>query len=144
MRYKVGELEGALLDAAVQLVEAARPSVAKPFLLLLHAGSDEAIDVPLPAGAESVEPAPPFWYSRSWTHGGPIIERELIMVEPNDDFADIARADATSRGTAWHAGLVHEARADGVQRTWATGPTPLIAAMRAYVASKFGEEVELP
>lgn len=24
------------------------------------------------------------------------------------------------------------------------GPTPLIAAMRAYVASKFGDEVELP
>lgn len=25
-----------------------------------------------------------------------------------------------------------------------TGPTPLIAAMRCYVASKLGEEVEIP
>ena len=30
------------------------------------------------------------------------------------------------------------------KRWWRNGPTPLIAAMRCYVISKLGEEVEVP
>jgi len=57
-----------------------------------------------------------------WAQGGAIIERERIamFVEyPND----------------WCA-------TDGNRRM--AGETPLIAAMRCYVASKLGDEVELP
>jgi len=68
----------------------------------------------------------PFRPSTNWAHGGPIIEREGISLMqwevPNDD------------GTLWTArnltATVHQ-----------SGPTALFAAMRAYVASKFGEEV---
>ena len=57
-----------------------------------------------------------------WSQGGPIIEREKI--------------ELTHDGFEWWA------------RIWADedyeGPTPLIAAMRCYVASKLGDEVEVP
>tara|TARA_R110000796_G_C14209960_1_gene393103 strand:+ start:64 stop:489 length:426 start_codon:yes stop_codon:yes gene_type:complete len=59
--------------------------------------------------------------STEWAHGGPIIERERLCVY--DD------------GYGW------SADSDGSQRQ--AGPTPLIAAMRCYVASKLGDEVDM-
>jgi hypothetical protein len=74
----------------------------------------------------------PEWVSRQsiastdWAQGGPIIARERITV------------DAREHGTLWvaHSRLVGQ---DGIK-----GPTPLIAAMRCYVASKLGDEIEIP
>ena len=66
----------------------------------------------------------PFEPSCVWSQGGPIIEREGIELFRNNEknywFTSKARNQI------------------GV------GPTPLVAAMRAYVASKFGDEIELP
>lgn len=62
--------------------------------------------------------------SINWAQGGPIIEREIDFYEklPTGIFcADI------------HKTLTRQ-----------FGPTSLIAAMRCYVASKFGDEVEVP
>ena len=64
-------------------------------------------------------------YSTDWAQGGPIIERELIE---------------TLRGGAYQ-DKFWKARRNSVE---AYGPTPLIAACRCYVASKLGEEVEVP
>jgi len=61
-----------------------------------------------------------------WAQAGPIIERERIVL---DCFEDL-----------WGAG-VHR---DGELRHLSDGPTPLIAAMRCYVASKLGDEVDVP
>ena len=61
--------------------------------------------------------------STDWAQGGPIIERERIRIDP--------------RGV-WCA--AH----DSCEWTYYTGETPLIAAMRCYVASKLGDEVEIP
>lgn len=63
--------------------------------------------------------------SSRWDQGGPIIERERITIGP-----------AMGRD-GWWAGEPRNRINDGY------GHTPLIAAMRAYVASKFGEEIEL-
>lgn len=64
--------------------------------------------------------------STSWAHGGPLIERERITL----------RADfSTERPGEW------AAMGNGL---YAEGPTPLIAAMRAFVAAEVGPEVELP
>jgi hypothetical protein len=60
--------------------------------------------------------------STDWAQGGPIIEREKISVL------------APVRGL-WRS------RKNGRTQY---GPTPLIAAMRCYVASKLGDEVEIP
>ena len=65
--------------------------------------------------------------STDWSQGGPIIDRERIS----------HRVD--TRGGRSVAFL------DGGSVTGRmTGPTPLIAAMRCYVASKLGHEVEIP
>ena len=65
--------------------------------------------------------------STNWAQGGPIIEREGIT---------IARRGKYSY-SAWGA-VLNDFEFDE------EGPTPLIAAMRCYVASKLGDEVEIP
>ena len=67
------------------------------------------------------------WYSTDWAQGGPIIEREI---------ADIERFSEA----LWEATAYTKNAQDIVQ----SGPTPLIAAMRCYVASKLGVEVDVP
>jgi hypothetical protein len=69
--------------------------------------------------------------STDWQYGGPIIERERIeLFSPR-------RAPANNR---WEARFAPDG---DIVRVMA-GPTALIAAMRAYVAVKFGHEVDLP
>lgn len=64
----------------------------------------------------------PFRPSTHWAHGGPIIERERISI-------------CEDNGYGWDA-HVGAGAFYGIQCA-----TPLLAAMRAYVASKFGDEV---
>ena len=64
--------------------------------------------------------------SSRWDQGGPIIERKRIEIKPT--YAGL--------GAVWAATCV-----GGFEMY---GPTPLIAAMRCLVASKLGEEVEVP
>jgi hypothetical protein len=64
----------------------------------------------------------PVNYCGKWEHGGPIIERERI---------DLSRA-----GGGWWALIAPS--------IIISGDTPLIAAMRCYVASKLGNEVNVP
>jgi hypothetical protein len=61
-------------------------------------------------------------FSTDWAQGGPIIERERIELE-HDGFIWWARIKADEDYS---------------------GPTPLIAAMRCYVASKLGDAVDVP
>lgn len=61
--------------------------------------------------------------STNWSQGGPIIERERLDVYGFD-------------GENWCAN-------DNLRATQ-YGQTPLIAAMRCYVASKLGEDVDVP
>ena len=67
--------------------------------------------------------------SMKWAQGGPIIEREKIAIEWT--------------GEGWSAYIRH---ADALPAVWILfdDDTPLIAAMRCYVASKLGGEVEIP
>jgi len=64
--------------------------------------------------------------STDWAQGGPIVERERIQLS------------TLSKGKEWRAALIYGQ--DHIQY----GPTPLIAAMRCYVASKLGAEIEIP
>jgi hypothetical protein len=65
-------------------------------------------------------------YSTSWHEGGPIIEREWVDLHCVND--SLWEAECPAVG-----GLAMQ-----------NGPTPLIAAMRCYVASKLGDDVTLP
>ena len=68
-----------------------------------------------------------FWtidnYSTNWALGGPIIEREELsnLKCYNHNEWECNNGDI-----------------------FCEGPTPLIAAMRCYVASKLGDEIEVP
>jgi hypothetical protein len=58
-------------------------------------------------------------WATDWAQGGPIIEREGLTLDQWDDYP------------RWRSGNSY-------------GPTPLIAAMRCYVASKLGYEIDIP
>jgi hypothetical protein len=64
-------------------------------------------------------------YSTDWAQAGPIIQREKINIQS-------VLCDAREFWTASMYLAENE------------GQTPLIAAMRCYVASKLGDEVEIP
>lgn len=67
--------------------------------------------------------------STNWTQGGPIIEREVItLIHPKYD--------------CWTAHKYDDRIED--ESYTLDGPTPLIAAMRCYVASQLGDEVDVP
>lgn len=66
-----------------------------------------------------------------WNQAGPIIERELINLSPP---FDCEQPDAGTN--SWGAYIANKAGQ--------IGPTSLIAAMRCYVASKLGDEVDVP
>jgi hypothetical protein len=63
-----------------------------------------------------------FQPSTFWHQGGPIIEREGIALLPREE----GDWSATCEDGAWH------------------GPTPLIAAMRCFVALRMGDTIEVP
>ena len=69
-----------------------------------------------------------FYPSTNWSQGGPIIEREGISITPLfqewEALLDLNEGDI----------MVEVCR----------GPTPLIAAMRCFVASHLGDEVDIP
>lgn len=69
-----------------------------------------------------------FMPSTDWSQGGPIIERERILIQP-----EIGKEGANN---AWSAIAV-----DGFEEF---GPTPMIAAMRCFVASRMGENIQIP
>jgi hypothetical protein len=70
---------------------------------------------------------PHLHYSTWWAQGGPILAKERMMSCP------IHGVDG------WSVSIIRGADA------WvAEGPTLLVAAMRCYVASKLGEQVDIP
>ena len=76
-------------------------------------------------------------YSTDWAQGGPIIEREEINL--------LKRDDRPWSGYAYRYGKHKKLRGQrGCEIFRATGPTPLIAAMRCYVASKLGDTIDIP
>ena len=74
-----------------------------------------------------------FCPSTDWSQGGPIIEREGIELSPF--------TDSTSNGPIrlWVA-----TRYERFAMFEEQGPTPLIAAMRCFVTSRLGDEVDIP
>lgn len=70
--------------------------------------------------------------SSDWSLGGPILEREQIQLQCLD------KARPSSRWRAFV--LLHEG--DSLEAFSQEGATMLIAAMRCFVASKLGEDVD--
>lgn len=109
---KVSDLEGAELD---YWVAKAHGWKSDPDFL------DSALDQGYWTADGIFEPKHEWKPSIDWSQGGPIIEREKIQLEIiHGEWGALIDVDAWPK----------------------YGPTPLIAAMRAFVASKFGNEIE--
>ena len=72
-----------------------------------------------------------FMPSTDWSQGGPIIEREHISLDQRDNGALVLAC-------------LNAPNDSELNEIWANGPTPLIAAMRCFVASRLGDEVDVP
>ena len=69
-------------------------------------------------------------FSTNWAVGGPIIEKQEIALEPMTD---------SDYGDGWLA-----TRVEHPAVCMEFGPTMLVAAMRCYVLSRLGDEIEVP
>ena len=118
---KTSELTGAALDWAVAKCEGGKglwhDTIATHWIKI--EGKDRALSK---GWSQSFTP------STDWAQGGPIIERERICLRDTGEENDLM----------WEADDQRDAF--GKYR----GPTPLIAAMRCYVASQLGDEVDVP
>lgn len=132
---KTSELTGLALDWAVAQCEwdrLFRVRIARPDnwdqAAYLENGSDDRwqIRAQVPNVAWFADYA--FWPSVDWSQAGPIIERERISVD-------------SSYTGQWVADTVESRNKFTITRV---GPTPLVAAMRCYVASKMGATVDVP
>jgi hypothetical protein len=123
-RVRVWEFQGAELDLLVAQaagMQAAR--IVDGVCMIARSQTAESS-----AGASLVHFRP----SASWTDAGPIVEQHKISVwrYPNLD--------------SWHAGTEFDfVRSEGLQvRNYCQGPTPLVAAMRCFVASKLWTDAQ--
>ena len=135
---KTNELTGAALDWAVAKCEGREWESADSFLAYHEDGDMN--------------------YSTDWAQGGPIIEREKItIVCAEGDYNPSKAGTPDCYDTYWvaekgrlSAGTSYGPQGDDwgerfhIDVDCVIGPTPLIAAMRCYVVSKLGNEVEIP
>jgi len=127
MKVNTSDLTGAALDWAVAVVDERRePRIEyaymdkKPFISVY-------IQCDLSGDTEYRGPYDPH---KNWAIAGPIIEREWLDVTPwpNESAEDLR----------WQC-----SQHDNIDCTY-FGPTPLIAAMRCFVAAEFGSEIDIP
>ena len=111
---RTSELSGAALDWAVAMAEGWQHITAQ----------DNGGEYPWLAKHGKYQDPKHYRPTSNWMQGGPIIEREGVSI---DQMYDTKLWCASMENTAGH-----------------TGTTPLIAAMRCYVASKLGDDVEIP
>lgn len=114
---KVSNLQSAELDFWVAKAEGLQPKIFLAFGQSTGCTVDET---------KAYQP------STDWALGGPIIERKAVELSYN------YAPGGWQLGSPWMATI---RTPDGLNDATAFGRSALIAAMRAYVASKFGDEV---
>jgi hypothetical protein len=135
MKIGINELTGPALDWAVaKCVWTDRQIIAS---------SGCRISIPVAPDTDPNDSTLRFFYepSTNWAQGGPIIDREGV---------NTFRYNTLDRGAPWvwcgHKVVVRDDDSGNPINVALTldGPTPLIAAMRCFVASKLGDEVDIP
>lgn len=119
MKVKTSDLTGAALDWAVGYARCLTATNGKPIL------ARDLMDAAMRNGMSSP--------STDWAQGGPIIEWGHIHTWTD-------RKDAAYAG---HPDSYWVAEMTEIGGIW-WGPTPLIAAMRCFCASRLGDEIEVP
>ena len=115
MKVKTANLKGAALNWAVAKCEGLLDSRGRI--------SDEYID--------SLRSHQTGDFTSDWSVAGPIIDREKInlILLPSPNYT------SNKEWNYWVGSIVTHS---------VTGPSPLIAAMRCFVASRMGDEIEIP
>jgi hypothetical protein len=153
MKTKTSELTGAALDWAVAKCEGE----------VTEFGSDGItfgfkLNGKLKVFARGWAPSMSWCPSTDWAQSGPIIDRERITVVcAEGDYNRSKAGTPDCYDTYWVADkgrqtsdTVYGPQGDDwgrqfqIEADCITGPTPLIAGMRCYVASKLGDEVDVP
>jgi hypothetical protein len=116
MKHKVSELSGPLLDLAVAMAEG--------YPARIERGACYATITQMDAICGNWTP---FLPSTDWAQGGSILDRNDIGIEPD-------WYSRSQGGLPWR----------GIKEGWVRGSNALEAGLRAYVAWKLGEEIELP
>lgn len=124
MKIKTSELTGAALDWATAQIELTQELPEDIMVWVTPLPCDEPYD-------RKYQP------SRDWTQGGPIIEREGINVERGND---LIFPKGNEKGEYYEPLWLASYEAGRKFH----GQTALIAAMRCYVATQKGDEVEVP
>lgn len=75
-------------------------------------------------------------YSTDWSQGGPIIERMKLNRLTTNMIGGYTASVKVK--------LINIEGDEYIKWAHGSGPTPLIAAMRCYVASRMGDEVDVP
>jgi hypothetical protein len=112
---RTSELQGAALDWAVAKCEGKGIEF------------DDPKDPWLTLDGIAYQPLHSYTPSTDWAQGGPIVEREKISIALDEEEPWCAFKEE-----------------DTDIQSFYSGPTPLVAAMRCYVASKMGDEVDVP
>lgn len=120
MKIETAKLEGAALDWAVAKCEGYAP-LRHSRLATVMVEKMNARGVMQPEHISSLR------YSTNWAQGGPIIERERIDIWCYESDLSLFRANI-----------------QGSMKPDQQARTMLLAAMRCYVTSKLGDEVEVP
>jgi hypothetical protein len=119
MKIKTEDLTGEMLDCTVATLVGWRFRIEGGDVALYFYNSDSII-----LSRCYVYDLP---FSSDWALGGHIIEDERIGI--------------SSTSLQWNARIIHTERGVVMSQY---GATPLVAAMRVFVASKLGDEVEIP
>lgn len=117
-KIKPSELTGAALDWAVAQCTGDKVRFSEPHEQLLVEGYPYMVWSP----------------QKNWAQGGPVIERENIQL------TTIFVGDLKGN----HKWGAYMDDGEDFIRSMQGGPTPLIAAMRCFVASELGAEVDVP
>ena len=129
---KTSELTGAALDWAVAKCE--HPDLVWGNSIGIHHASHQIVIPHLP------EPQCYWSPSTNWAQAGPIIERERLWI----GYSAVQQSQSLRLFAMEDAVVQCHKTVYPPQPKSTTGPTILIAAMRCYVASKLGNEVEVP
>ena len=159
-RIKVKEATGASLDWLVAKCEGYTP---EPWHTYVYLGmpNQRIVDRGVTIGERDEFGQTGYEPSIYWAKGGPIIERESIsIIRANDDYGIDDKGFTTHKPIPrWFAecsqwtghSLTASYEGENMDPTFMIGedggyygPTPLIAAMRCYVSSKLGDEVDVP
>ena len=143
MKLKTSELTGAALDWAVCMANGMKPEE----VCFFGGGPWRAVrdEDGRPSGKYMT--GPDLLFSRKWEAGGPIIERKGIATRRSNGnwyamlSADLGDGERAQWSKFSWAGTP---KGSGPRQVRFSGPTPLIAAMRCYVASKLGDAVDVP